>query len=143
MKRDAKRPMGRTHIRRKPAYPGLSGRGRQTGMSKWAWLIFLMLIAGAGVSALRLGPHYIDFRIVQSVADRLPADTHQKLSRAEILEHFQKQFRVESFYTPVREILQVERSREETVLNIAYEKREHLFFNIDVVLTFNDKRTFK
>ena len=116
---------------------------KQRGLSGWGWLLFLMLLAGAATAALKVGPHYIDFRIIQSVADRLDAETvHQKMSRAEINEHFAKQFRVESIYAPVTERVAVKRDREKTTLNINYEVREHLFFNIDVVLSFNEVRTY-
>jgi hypothetical protein len=116
----------------------------QRGMSVWLWLMLLMILAGAAISILRLGPHYIDFRIVQSVADRLDiGSVHQKMSRAEIMEHFEKQFRVESIYTPVSQRVRVDRDREQTVLNIDYEVREHLFFDIDVVLSFNEVRIFE
>jgi hypothetical protein len=116
----------------------------QLGMSSWAWLIFIVLMVGAGTAALKVGPHYIDFRVVQSVADRLDENkVHQDMSRGDIAEHFQKQFRVESIYTPVKDVISIQRDRQKTVLNIDYEVREHLFYNIDVVLTFNDVRTYQ
>ena len=117
---------------------------RQLGMSKWAWLFFLIVIAGFATAALRLGPHYIDYRVVQAVADRMPpGEVHSEWTRGEIVEHFNKQFRVESFRIPTKEVIKIERSREETVVDINYEVREHLFYNIDVVLVFNDRRVFE
>ena len=116
----------------------------QQGMSKWAWLFFIATLVLLGTAALRLGPHYIDYRVVQSVTDRLPVDqVHSDWTRAEIREHYQKQFRIESFSTPVKDILKVTRSREQTTVDINYEVREHLFYNIDVVLVFSDQRIFE
>ena len=116
---------------------------RQQGMGKWAWLFFLAMMVLIGTAVLRLGPHYIDFRVVQSVADRLPAgQVHSEWTRTEINEHFNKQFRIESFRIPVKDVLKIDRSREETIVDINYEVREHLFYNIDVVLVFSDRRTF-
>ncbi|XOV82087.1 MAG: DUF4845 domain-containing protein [bacterium] len=116
---------------------------RQLGMSMWGWL-FVAIVAGTVITAvLRLGPHYIDFRIVQSVSDRLPVnEVHKQMSRANILEHYKKQFRIEGFRIPLKDMMTVERNREQTVVDIHYEVREHLFFNIDVVLVFSEQRTY-
>jgi len=112
-------------------------------MSMWAWLFFLAMMALILTSALRLGPHYLDYRIVQGVADRLPVDdVHAHWSRTQINEHFKKQFRVENFTIPLKDMMKVDRSRDETVVDINYEVREHLFYNVDVVLVFSDRRTF-
>ena len=43
----------------------LASSGRQQGMSKWAWLLFIGMAALVVTSALRLGPHYVDFHIQQ------------------------------------------------------------------------------
>lgn len=116
---------------------------KQLGMSMWGWL-FVAIVVGTVITAvLRLGPHYIDFRIVQSVSDRLPVnEVHKEMSRAKILEHYKKQFRIEGFRIPLKDMMTVERNREQTVVDIHYEVREHLFFNIDVVLVFSEQRTY-
>ena len=116
---------------------------KQLGMSMWGWLFVAIVMGTVITSVLRLGPHYIDFRIVQSVSDRLPVDkVHKDMSRAKILEHYKKQFRIEGFRIPLRDVMTVERNREQTVVDINYEVREHLFFNIDVVLVFSEQRTY-
>ncbi len=117
---------------------------KQRGMSKWGWLFVAVLVVSFMTAALRLGPHYIDFRLLQSVLERLPADdVHQEMSRADISEFMRKQMRVENFQTPVKDIMKIQRDREKTVVNIDYEVREHLFYNVDVVLVFSDQRTFQ
>jgi uncharacterized protein DUF4845 len=117
---------------------------QQQGLSKWGWLFFLAMMGLLATSALRLGPHYIDFRVVQVVADRLPeGEVHSEWTRTDITDHFKKQFRIESFRIPVKDVIKIERNREETVVDINYEVREHLFYNIDVVLVFNDRRVFQ
>ena len=112
-----------------------------SGMSKWALLLIIIALVVFGVSALKLGPHYIDYGVMQGILERLPADTH-KMSRSDIREHFSKQFRIENFGFKVREILTVDRSRDQTNVIVQYEVREHMFYNVDVVLSFEDSRTF-
>jgi len=116
---------------------------KQRGLSKWGWLLFIGLLVMAASAVLRLGPHYIDFRIVQDVMDRLPADkVHKEMSRTQIDDHFKKQFRVENFRVPLKDMMKIERTRESTIINVDYEVREHLVHNIDVVLVFSEQRTF-
>lgn len=123
--------------------PSRVWRSAQRGMSTWGWLFFAGMIAFGASAALRIGPHYIDFRIVQSVMDRLPESEVHDMSRAKIREHFSKQFRVENFYIAVRDMMKIERDRDQTVLIVDYEIREHLFYNVDFVLAFSEQRTYK
>lgn len=115
-----------------------------TGLSKWGWLLVIVFTVVGVTSALRLIPHYLDYQIVRSVADRLPPkEVHGQMSKNEILEHFRKQFRVENFQIPVQDMMTISRDQYETKLDVYYEVREHLFYNIDVVLVFSDQRVFE
>ncbi|NKB97492.1 MAG: DUF4845 domain-containing protein [Pseudomonadales bacterium] len=117
-------------------------RKLQRGMSKYAMLLVLMALVVFGTAALRLGPHYIDFTVMQGIIERLPTQIHKDMSKTKIREHFAKQFRIENFSQNVREVVKIDRNRERTVVAVEYEIREHLFYNIDVVLAFSESRTF-
>ena len=119
------------------------GPGRQLGMSKWGWLIVIIVLVSAITMTLRIGPHYVDFEMVKGVLERLPAGETHAMSKAAIREHFSKQFRVEGFRIPLKEMLKIDRNQARTVLDINYEIREHLFYNVDVVLVFSEQRTFE
>lgn len=112
------------------------------GMSKWALLLVIASLAAAGTAALKLGPHYVDFEVMKGILERLPADTHSALSKSDIREHFSKQFRIENFSHKVKDVVKIDRSRSETAVSVTYEVREHLFYNVDVVLSFDSGRTF-
>ncbi len=116
----------------------------QQGMSKWGWLLAAALFVGALTTSLSIGPHYIDFQVMQGIMDRLPADrVHKKMTKSAIREHFAKQFRIENFRLKPRDIMTIERDRERTVVSIEYEIREHLAYNVDVVLSFSEQKTFQ
>ena len=121
----------------------IAWRNKQRGMSKWGWLIVVGLAALAGSAVLRIGPHYIDFRIVQATVARLSVTEVHKMPRSKINEHFAKQLRVENFTLKVRDILTIERDREKTLINIFYEVREPLMYNADIVLTFSEQHTYR
>ncbi|MEM7097070.1 MAG: DUF4845 domain-containing protein [Pseudomonadota bacterium] len=116
----------------------------QTGLTKWGWMMAIVGFVFVATAAMRMIPHYMDYQVVQSVADRLPKKTvHNDMSKNEIMEHFRKQFRVENFTIPVKDMMTISRDQYETVVEINYEVREHLFHNIDVVLVFSDRRVFE
>ena len=112
------------------------------GMSKLALLIIIFSLVVFGTAALKLGPHYIDFQVIQGILERLPENSTHKMSRKEIGEVFSKQFRVETFSVKAKDVVVIERTRDQTTVRLDYEIREPLFYNIDVVLSFEDSRTF-
>ena len=70
----------------------------QRGLSTWGWLFAVILGAFVVISILNIGPHYVDFRVVQGITDKLPEKTlHQEMSKNQIYEHYKKQFRIENF----------------------------------------------
>lgn len=127
---------------RRPASFKLGASG-QRGLSIYGWLAVMVIAAGVLISILRLGPHYIDYNIVIGIMDRLPAEEVHSMPRDKIREHFNKQFRIENFRIPLKDIMTIERGGGQTVLDINYEVREHMVYNVDVVLSFSEKRTYK
>jgi hypothetical protein len=115
-------------------------RTGQTGASAISTLCVLLVVVSILSLALKLGPHYIDFRTIQSVVNQLPPNEVNTMPRAAVFEALEKRFPLNSLYDfKVRDIIQFERGPEATTLTVAYEKRENLFMNIDVVIRF-DKR---
>tara|TARA_B100000929_G_scaffold258861_1_gene222325 strand:+ start:79 stop:471 length:393 start_codon:yes stop_codon:yes gene_type:complete len=119
-------------------------RRYQAGMSHLAWLIIILALVVFGYTALKLSPHYIDHSVMKGILDRLPeGETHTSMSKDEIREYFSKRFRIENFSLKVRNVVTIDRSRKSTEVILAYEVREHLFYNLDIVVSFKDSRTFQ
>lgn len=119
-------------------------RRKQAGMSAIAMICVLLVIVSILSLTLKIGPHYIDYRTIQSIVNTLPADQVHTMSRAAILESLEKRFPLNSLYDfKVRDIIAVERDRESTRVTIDYEKRENLFLNLDVVITFKKEYEYR
>lgn len=116
---------------------------KQQGMGKWSWLFVIIVFISAGTVALKLGPHYVDFEMVKGVIDRLPAEDVPEMKRSEIRDHFARQFRVENFGHTVKDIVDVKREDDTTIVTVSYEVREHIAYNVDVVLRFSESRSYK
>ncbi|HEX7035779.1 MAG TPA: DUF4845 domain-containing protein [Pseudomonadales bacterium] len=113
---------------------------RVRGLSALGMLTVLVVVVAVITVTLKLAPHYIDFYTIQSVVERLPAQEVRTMSRANLHEMLEKRFKINNLRDfAIRDIISLERSRDNTVLEIRYERREHLFFNVDVVLTFHKR----
>lgn len=113
---------------------------RPHGLSAIGALAVLVLVAGGITITLKLAPHYLDFYTMQSIIEGLPAQEVRGATRVGLAEMLEKRFKINNLRDfPIRDIIHLDRSRDGTVLDVRYERREHLFFNIDVVLTFEKR----
>lgn len=112
----------------------------QAGMSFPGILLVVVIVVSAVTVVMKLGPHYIDFYSVKSVIEDLPVQKVHEMSRRDIKESLQKRFKVNNLRDfKVVDILKIERGRDDTVLQVKYEQREHLVSNVDIVLTFDEQ----
>jgi hypothetical protein len=123
---------------------GVSLAAGQAGASLISTVCVLLVLASVISLALKLGPHYIDFRTIQSVVNQLPANEVNTMPRVAVFEALEKRFPHNNLYDfKVRDVVQYERSPEATVLRVAYEKRENLFMNVDVVIKFDKQFEYR
>jgi hypothetical protein len=117
---------------------------RQRGLTAVGWLVVLLLVVSGITLTLKLGPHYIDFYTLDSVMEGLPEGEVHGMSRAAINDVLEKRFKINNLRDfAIRDIITVDRSRDGTVLEVNYERREHLFLNVDVVVTFHERYSFR
>jgi len=117
-----------------------SPRRKQRGLSAMGTLVVLVLVVGAITLVLKLAPHYIDYYTMRSVIDGLPPQDVRGMTRTSLNDMLEKRFKINNLRGfKIRDIINVDRSRDGTVLELKYERREHLFFNVDVVITFEKR----
>ncbi len=116
----------------------------QRGASMVGWLVGAVALVSIITLLLRLGPHYLDFRTLQAVMDGLPADQVHEMDFRSVRELLQKRFLINNIRSKkVRDIVSFERTKKDTQVNISYEVREHIVFNIDAVLTFSESYSYQ
>jgi hypothetical protein len=117
---------------------------RQTGMSGVGMICTLLVLIAVVSVGLKVGPAYIDYRTIQSVVNALPADRVHRMPRAAVYEELEKRFPLNNLSAyKAREVVQFERRRDVTLVTIAYEKRESLFRNLDVVIKFEKQYQYQ
>lgn len=121
-------------------FPVSSPARRQRGLSTLGMLGVLILVVAAITLTLKLVPHYLDYYTLNSIIGDLPSRDVHAMNRSKLAEMLQKRFKINNLRDfDISDIIAVERSREATVLTLNYERREHLFYNVDVVLTFENR----
>lgn len=129
--------MGETHFRN-------TDHRKPQGMSAISLLAVIILVAGFVVLALRLGPHYIDFRTLNSIMEGLPAAQVHGMEKSAIRELLTKRYKINNIRDlNLREVVSIERQRDTTNISVDYEIREPLVYNIDAVLTFSETYSYR
>ena len=117
----------------------LNNATRHAGMSLLSLLSVVVVVGVVVILALRLGPHYIDFRTLDSVMEGLPKTQIHEMSKAQIREMLLKRYKINNIRDlKIRDVVSIERKQDETIITVAYEIREPLVYNIDAVLSFNE-----
>ncbi|HEY9033990.1 MAG TPA: DUF4845 domain-containing protein [Pseudomonadales bacterium] len=110
----------------------------QKGLSPFGMLAAVCLFALLLVSALKLVPHYIDFNTLKTVYQDIGKrpDT-QNMSPNDIFDSISRALSINSVRGfNIADSTIISRETGQLQIGLDYEVREHLFANIDVVLTF-------
>lgn len=111
---------------------------KQVGLSSLGMLFTLAAVGFLLTCAFKMGPAYLDNRFIvgalQSMADS--ESDIAALSNGEIRSQLGKTFTVNNIRNINLNDVKVERKNSKVLININYEVRMPLFYNIDVVMTF-------
>jgi len=108
------------------------------------WLLVLVMIGSVAMLAIRIIPHYIDFYTIVNLVEALPPDKVHTMDKTEIRESLLKRFLINNIRDlNVREVIEIDRKREGTTLIVHYERREHIVYNVDILLTFERRFAFQ
>lgn len=118
----------------------MSTRYHQRGMTAIGWLLVLGLIAFFTLITLRLVPMYLEYSKVTSVLESLQSQPGiGNESRAGIISLVSRRFDVNDVRGVDPKLVKISKDRGAMTIGIAYERREHLVGNIDVVASFDKK----
>ncbi|MCR9277469.1 MAG: DUF4845 domain-containing protein [Pseudomonadaceae bacterium] len=109
-----------------------------------SWICILAVAALLLTLALRLIPHYIDFRTMVGLIEDLPAGEVHDMTKKDIRDTLTKRFKINNIRDlKVTDVLTIERSRGETILLLDYEVRENMVANIDLVVMFDQRFDYR
>lgn len=119
---------------------GGSARARQRGMSASGWFLVIALILGATSVGVRLVPHYMDHKIIDgAILSMLESPSLNEMSRGQIYERLKAQLKRNNIreFEP-GEAIEFEKKSNTVTMDLFYEVREPLFWNVDVILSFEE-----
>lgn len=114
---------------------------KQKGMNA-GLLLFVLVMCGFLLTCFfKLGPAYLDNKYItealRNLAESHPEDL-KDMSKARIKSELSKFYTINNVRGSATQALEVDRSKERTLISVSYEERVPLFANIDVVMKFNN-----
>ena len=119
-------------------------KDKQRGASFLGWVTIVAMVSVIGLLAARIVPPYVDFRTIGTLIEALPREDVRNMSKLEIRDALQKRFLINNIRDlKVADILDIQKKRDGTELLLKYEVRQHLAYNVSVVIEFNRTFTFE
>ncbi len=119
----------------------VKGLKKQSGLSTLGWLMAIAVFGFVLMCGFKMGPVYLDNGFVvgalKSLADS-ESDLNQ-LSNSAIRKKLNSMFMINNIRGDVTKQVKIVREKNRVLVNINYEKRVPLFYNVDVVMTFNNQ----
>ena len=113
---------------------------KQRGLSSLGWLFVISVAGFALLCGFKLGPVYLDNSFVRGALQSLAKEGEVgSMSNGEIRSKLSKLFTINNIRGEVTKKVKVERKKDRVLVNINYEERIPLIYNIDVVLTFENQ----
>jgi len=118
----------------------MNTRYHQSGMTAIGWLLVLGLIALFTLITLRLVPLYLEYSKVASVLESLQSQPDiANESKHGIVNLVSRRFDINDVRNVDPRLVKVSKNKDTLTISIAYERREHLIANLDVVAVFDKK----
>jgi len=113
---------------------------RQNGMTAIGWVLVLALIGFFVLLILRIGPSYLEYFRVSSAMQSLEDEKELvHTSPYEVRKVLEKRFDMNDVYVIRQNNVKVDMGDGSITASAKYESRVHLFYNIDVVMSFSKK----
>ncbi len=112
----------------------------QRGASKFGLVVTLLLIGLFFSVGMKIVPVYMDHNLISSVAESLlESGRSDSMTQAEVRSEFANSLRVNNIRDFDTSAVTSSRTDNKSEITLTYEKRVSLFYNIDAVISFNDK----
>lgn len=113
----------------------MQSRTHQRGMTGIGWLLVLALIGFFVLLALRMVPAYLDYYKVVSTLEALEEESGFSSPR-EIRSLLERRFDVSFVSNITPQDVEIKHKGNKYLVTASYEKREHIFSNVFVVMEF-------
>jgi Tfp pilus assembly protein PilE len=124
-----------------PARRGLKkAMQQQHGLTMISWVFVLAIVAFCGMFAFAVVPMYAENMYVEKALKSLaePNNNLAEMSNAEINKRLQNFYMVNNVRSEGAQKIVIDRKSTDLLIRIDYENRINLFYNIDIVTSFQN-----
>ena len=112
---------------------------KQAGMTMWGVMALVIILVANGLAALKIVPIYMDNmtieKIMQSYEERLKTE---RISKTELRKGISRNLLINNIRDLKKDQIVVIQSPKKTKIQIKYEVRRNLYYNLDVVVSFDN-----
>lgn len=117
----------------------LNGPAGQRGLSLLGTVVVLIVLVVFGTAAFRMVPAYMEYNTIRSAINALLADSKTALmSEREVRGALAKRFLINQVDAISASDLQISKAGGELTVGVDYEVRQPMFYNVSVVMHFED-----
>jgi hypothetical protein len=110
---------------------------RQRGITAWGVMFVVAIVVFVAIVGTKLAPHYFEYLTVKSVMEAVRKDAEViSGGRVSVLRSVESRLYINEVDDVSSKEFTFKREDDGFLLGVEYEVREHLFANIDAVLTF-------
>ncbi|ATX77357.1 DUF4845 domain-containing protein [Reinekea forsetii] len=113
---------------------------RQRGMSLWGVVFLTALVLFTGLLLVKMSGVYYDHQTLnKTIRNALAGQTATGFSESEFFDRVAKNMQINGIRIDLKKELTYDKRQSPPVVVLNYEKREHLFLNVDVVMSFHQE----
>lgn len=113
---------------------------KQAGMSMWGVMMLIIVVVMNAFVALKVGPMYMEYQTVKRVMEsvREPLEK-ERLPNKKVWQSIYRKLIVNNIRDLSRNEFTIKQTGSSSNLAVHYEARKNIFYNIDVIITFDHK----
>lgn len=117
----------------------------QRGLSLIGGLFLLAALALVVMAGARLGPHYMDYWALKKAMDKAATDPSTKVTDGdEYFDYVSRSLQINNIRDlDLKKALNITEQSGVLVARLAYERREHLLGNVDMVVSFDHQSSVR
>ena len=114
-------------------------KAKQTGMSMLGMLSTVLLVVAVGLMAIKIIPIYIDDYAIANALESLNEEDTDNASKMEIRNIIRRKLSADYTRDLADEEIEVTRTKGTLIIEIDYESRVPVIYNLDVIAHFNHR----
>jgi hypothetical protein len=111
----------------------------QHGLSFYGVLVLLVLVVFFGILGFKIGPVYLDNKLMSSAVQEILDGDLSNATRNSVREELGKAMTINNISPEARNALVVNKLNDRFTVTANYDVRIDLFYNIDVLVSFEDE----